>query len=141
MNTKIKYVAGALILAGLLTGGAAGCTSDADTAAQNLSTKAEKFEVQRKITVVNGRTDKVTFEVTGRCSVEFESPGRLMSMCKHGPDDFRKHYTVLGDAGMVQIEQLDPVDVDEYRTIIVIKPETVIPDFDLETSGDIEGDG
>lgn len=138
---KVKYIVGAVVLGTLLTAGANGCATDADTAAQNLSTKAEKFEVQRKITVVNGRTDKVTFEATGRCSVEFEGTQRIVAMCKHGEDDYRKHYTVLGDAGMVQIEQLDPIDVDEYRTQIIIKPETIIPDFDLETSGDIEGDG
>lgn len=137
-RNKILIALSAAALSGVAL---TGCTSDADTAAQNLSTKAEKFEVQRTITVVNGRTDKVTFEVTGRCSVEFETAGRLMAMCKHGPDDFRKHYTVLGDAGMVQIEQLGPIDVDEYHTQVVIKPETVIPDFDLETSGDVEKDG
>jgi hypothetical protein len=139
--TKPKYVIGAIALAALLTAASPGCTSDADTAAQNLSTKAEKFEVQRKITVVNTRSDKVVFEVTGRCSIEFESKERVMAMCKHGDDDFRKHYAVTGDTGMAMIEQLGPIDVDEYHTQIVIKPETIIPDFDLETSGDIEGDG
>lgn len=141
VNKTFKII-GAVVLGGLLlTGGAAGCASDADTAAENLSTKAEKFEVQRKITIVNTRSDKVVFEVTGRCSIEFESKERVMAMCKHGDDDFRKHYAVTGDTGMAMIEQLGPIDVDEYHTQIVIKPETIIPDFDLETSGDLEGDG
>lgn len=141
MKRSFKIIGAVILGSLLLTGGAAGCATDADTAAENLSTKAEKFEVQRQITVVNGRSDKVIFEVTGRCSIEFESKDRVMAMCKHGEGDFRKHYTVLGDAGMVQIEQLDPIDVDVYRTEVIIKPETVLPDFDLETSGDLEGDG
>lgn len=118
-----------------------GCTlSDADTAGHNLSKAAEQFEVQRRITVVNAITDKVVFEAEGRCSIE-TSTRQLIAVCKHGPDDFRKHYTGLGDNGMYLAEQLDPIDVDEYHTRIIIKPETLIPDLDVETSGDIEGDG
>jgi hypothetical protein len=115
------------------------CTSDADMASENLSKAAEQFEVQRRITVVNSFTDKVVFEVEGRCSIE--TGGTLVVTCKHGPNDFRKHYTGLGDNGMYLAEQLDPLDVDVYRTRLIIKPETVIPDPDLETSGDLEGDG
>jgi hypothetical protein len=128
------------VSAGLILATTAGCTSDADKASQNLSTAAEQFEVQRRITVVNTFTNEVTFETEGRCSIERESK-TLIVTCKHGESDYRKHYTGLGDNGMYQSTQLDPIDVDVYHTRIIIKPETVLPDFDLETSGDIEGDG
>lgn len=134
-----RYVIGAAILAALLTAGSPGCTSDADMASENLSTAAEQFEVQRRVTVVNSFTDKVVFEVEGRCSIE-PTAKQLVAICKHGPDDFRKHYTGVGDNGIWSAFQLDPVDVDVYHTRVIIKPETVLPDFDLETSGDIEGD-
>ncbi len=135
-----RYVIGGVFLAVLLTAASPGCTSDADMASENLSTAAEQFEVQRRITVVNPFSDKVVFEVEGRCSIE-PSNKQLVAICKHGPDDFRKHHTGVGDNGMWSSFQMDPVDVDVYHTRLIVKPETVLPDYDLETSGDIEGDG
>lgn len=137
---KAKYIIGSVALAALLTAGSPGCTSDADMASENLSTAAEQFEVQRRIVVVNAFTDQVVFEVEGRCSIE-PTAKQLVAICKHGDNDFRKHYTGIGDNGMWSSFQLDPIDVDVYHTRVIIKPETVLPDFDLETSGDLEGDG
>jgi hypothetical protein len=140
VNKSVKII-GAVILGGLLlTGGASGCTTDADMASENLSTAAEQFEVQRRITVVNSFSDKVVFEVEGRCSIE-PTAKQLVAICKHGENDFRKHYTGIGDNGIWSAFQLDPIDVDTYHTRLIVKPETVLPDFDLETSGDLEGDG
>jgi hypothetical protein len=138
--TKPKYVIGAIALAALLTAASPGCTSDADMASENLSTAAEQFEVQRRITVINPISDSVVFEVEGRCSIE-PSGNQLVAICKHGEDDFRKHNTGVGTIGMWSSFQLDPIKVDVYRTRLIVKPETVLPDVDLETSGDIEGDG
>lgn len=122
----------------------AGCTSDADQASRNLSTAAEQFEVQRRIVGINGITDEPAFEVEGRCSIESGNTGvagALEVTCKHGPEDFRKHYIGLSDNTFYVTTQLEGLDASEYRTRIIIKPETIIPDFDLETSGDLEGDG
>lgn len=124
----------------IISAGLAGCTSDADKASYNLSQAAEQFEVQRKVVGINGITDTVAFQVEGRCSIE-DQGNQLEVTCKHGDDDFRKHFIGLSDNTYYVTEQLDAVEVDVYRTRIIIKPETVLPDFDLETSGDLEGDG
>lgn len=70
---------------------AVGCGSNADTVDKNLIKEAEKFNVQRHIVGINGITDKILFEVEGKCSLEFP-PGRLEALCKHGDKDFRKHH-------------------------------------------------
>jgi hypothetical protein len=118
----------------------AGCTSDADMASENLSKAAEQFEVQRRITVIHPFTGEVVFETEGRCSIEPEAR-KLVTVCKHGEGDFRKHHTGIGDNALYSSVQLDPIDVDVYHTRIIVKPETVLPDIDFETSGDLEGDG
>lgn len=109
-----------------------GC-SQADTASNNISKEAEKFQVQRKIVGINGITDKVLFEVEGRCSVEKgESLGGVYDViCKHGDDDYRKHYLGLSDNVTFISTQLKGIDVSEYRTKIIIKP--AVPDLDLLT--------
>lgn len=115
----------------------AGCSSDADKASTNLSKAAEQFEVQRRIVGINGITDKVLFEVEGRCSLENGASmrGVLDVVCKHGPRDYRKHYVGLSDNVTFISTQLGGVDVSVYRTRIVIKPQNIVPDFDLVTGG------
>lgn len=115
---------------------AAGCTSDADRASQNLSTAADQFEIQRHIVGINGITDTILFEVEGRCSIQRD--GDLVVTCKHGPDDFRKHFLGLSDNVTFVNTQLEGVDVDVYRTRIILKPENILPNFDLITGEQVE---
>lgn len=114
-----------------------GCESDADKTSRNLSTAAEQFEIQRSIVGINGITDTVLFEVEGRCSIERD--GDLVVTCKHGPDDYRKHYVGLSDNVTFIATQMEGVDVDAYRTRIIIKPENIVPNFDLVTGEEVGG--
>ncbi len=115
--------------------GCGGCETDADVASDNVSKAAEQFEVQRRIVGINGITDKVLFEVEGRCSIEAgeSMEGVLDVICKHGPHDFRKHYVGLSDNVTFISTQLKGIDVSVYRTRIIVKPENIVPDFDLVT--------
>lgn len=140
MKNSVKIIGGVVLAGLLLTGGASGCTSDAQTVSENLSTAADQFEIQRKIVGINGITDKPAFVVEGRCSISDEAR-QLEVTCKHGDDDYRKHFVGLSDNVFYVATQLDGVDASEYHTRIIIKPESIVPDFDLETKGDIEGDG
>jgi hypothetical protein len=133
MKTPIRTIAIAGAIAGAILLGGAACTSKADTASENLSTAAENFEVQRSIVGVNGITDKVAFYVEGRCSIE-RVDGQLEVTCKEGENDLRKHFVGLSDNIFYVVTQLDAVDADEYRTRVIIKPESLIPAFDIETS-------
>ena len=125
-----KKIAAVVIALGLMFGATA-CGSDAKTVSDNLSKEADQFNVQRKITGVNGITDKVAFEVTGKCSIEPQDR-KLMVTCKHGDNDYRKHYVGLSDNTYWVAEQLDPLDVSRYHTLIVVRPEALIPDFKVE---------
>lgn len=109
-----------------------GCTSNAEKANQNLSTAADNFEVQRHIVGVNGITDKYAFEVVGRCSLN-DQGHQLEVTCKHGPNEYRKHMIGLSDNTFYVAEQLESVDVSVYHTRVIIKPETLLPEFELQT--------
>lgn len=130
MRAALALAAGALVIAGL-----AACTSDADEAARNLSTAAEQFEVQRRITVLHPFTGDVTFEVEGRCSMESTESalsGYTEVTCKIGPNEYAKHYIKSGDNGQVLMQQLETVDVSVYHHRVIIKPENILPEFDYE---------
>lgn len=133
MNRKFKV--GAVLAGGLAVLGLAGCTSDADKVSQNIATSAEAFEIQRTIVGINGITGETTFYAEGRCS--FEASGkRVDATCKHGEDDYRKHVFVLGDQDSVTITQEEGIDVSEYHTRIILKPQNIIPEFDIAMGED-----
>ncbi|MDI6024498.1 hypothetical protein QBL02_13200 [Leucobacter sp. UT-8R-CII-1-4] len=118
-------IAGAAVLGLVLVG----CSSDAQKASTNLSTAADNFEVQRMIVGINGITDEVLFSVEGRCSMERD--GDLVVTCKHGEGDYRKHYLGLSDNVTYVSTQLEGIDVSVYHTRIILKPQNILPDFDL----------
>lgn len=122
-----------------LAGVAAGCgESNADKANENIGKLCERFECQRSILFVNGVTDEVLWEVEGKCSLEQNGalPRNLEVLCKHGPDDYRKHHLGLSDNVTWISTQQEGLDVSEYRTKITFRPESIVPDLDLVT-----GDG
>ena len=115
----------------------AGCSSDADVASHNLSKAADQFEVTRRVVFYNGITDKYILVVEGRCSLgNYDAAGELTVTCKSGPNSYKKHFLGLSDNVTYFAEQLETVDVNEYRYRVIFKPESIIPDIDLETSID-----
>jgi hypothetical protein len=123
------------IILGLTLGIAAigaGCGSNADTVGDNISKEAEKFKVGRRIVVTNSITDKVEFSVQGRCSWE-DRARRLDVICKDGPKQYTKASIGLGDNTTWASVQLGKINVSEYRTKIIIRPTSIVPDLDLVT--------
>lgn len=109
----------------------AGCGSNAATVSENISKEADKFNVQRHIVGINGITDKILFEVEGKCSIKRD--GDLVVTCKHGPKDYRKHYVHLSDNVTYVNVQTKGIAVSEYRTKIILRPQSLAPDLDLVT--------
>ena len=115
-----------------------GCASEADKSSQNMGVKAEAFEVQREIIGTNTRSGEFLFYYSGRCSLESGSGesalrGYLQIMCKHGPDDYRKHFERESHDLHISSFQLEGIDVSVYHTDIRIKPQQVIPQITVET--------
>lgn len=110
-----------------------GC-SEADTASENLSTAADNFEVNRRIVFFNGITDTYLLTIEGRCSI-YDEGNQLEVTCKTGDDKYLKHFLGLSDNVSYFVEQSEAVDVDEYHYRVIFRPETIVPDIDMETSG------
>lgn len=128
---------GIIILSfGLLIAGSA-CTDDskADVASYNLSKAAEQFEIERRIVFFNGITDKYLLTVEGRCSVETSESalgGSLEVTCKIGPEQYKKHFLGLSDNVSFFVEQIDSADVSEYHYRVIFRPETIVPDIEID---------
>jgi hypothetical protein len=111
------------------------CGSQADTASQNLSKAADSFEITRRIVFYNGITGENILVIEGLCSLgNFDAAGELSVTCKVGPDSFKKHFLGLSDNVTYFAEQIDGAPADPFRYRVIFKPETLIPDIDLQTS-------
>lgn len=129
MKKKIKM----LILGAAVVGILGGC-SEADTVSENLSKSADSFQVQRRVVFFNGITDKYLLTVEGRCALNTESSKKLTVTCKIGKDQYKKHYLGLSDNVSYFVEQTDAKYEDAYHYKVLFRPETIVPDIDLQTS-------
>jgi len=108
------------------------CT-DADVASSNLSKAADNFEVNRRVVFYNGITDTYLLSIEGRCSLgnADDRSAQVTVTCKTGEDAYKKHFLGLSDNVTYFAEQLEPIDVSEYRYRVTFKPEVILPDIDL----------
>lgn len=130
-----KAVAGTLAALTLALGATA-CTSEADTASENVSKAADHFEVNRRITVINGITDKYLLVITGACSINIDDPKNLVVTCKTGPSQYKKFYAGLSDNVTYTVEQGRPIKVSGYHYKVVFRPSEIIPDVDFQGSSE-----
>jgi hypothetical protein len=131
MRSSVKIALAAIAAAAMLTG----CTSESDTVSENLSKEADDFKVLRRVVFFNGITDTYLLSLEGFCSITDEG-NQLEVTCKVGEDAYEKHFLGLSDNVSYFAEQLDPMSVDPYHYTVVFRPETIVPDIDLQTSGE-----
>ncbi len=106
------------------------CSSPADTVSHNLSNDADHFNIERRIVLINGITDKYLMVIEGRCSLGNDDPPRQLSVtCQVGPDSYTKSFFGLSDNVTFSVEQLRPAKVNEYHYQVNFRPETIIPDI------------
>lgn len=130
-----------IIVIGLTILTVAGCGNQAETASRNLSVAADQFEVERRIVFFNGITDTYLMTIEGRCSIKSDSAdGQLEVTCKVGREKYKKHFLGLSDNVSYFVEQVREIKVDEFHYKVVFKPETILPDVDVVTSGGKKGD-
>jgi hypothetical protein len=110
-----------------------GCTSEADTVSHNLSKSADSFEVQRRVVFFNGITDKYLLTMEGLCSITDEG-GQLEATCKVGEGQYKKHFLGLSDNVSYFVEQTDAKFEDPFHYKVIFRPESIVPDVDLQTS-------
>lgn len=132
MNKKILAPVAAIAAALSLSA----CNA-ADTASRNISYESDNFKVMRRIVFVNGITDKYLLSIEGLCSItKDKEDNQLEVTCKTGDSEYKKHYLGISDNVTYFVEQMDGSDVDTFHYKVAFRPETLLPDIDLQTSGD-----
>lgn len=113
----------------------AACT-EADTVSSNLSKSADSFEVQRKVVFFNGITDNYLLTIEGLCSIDVGDVKKIAVTCKVEEEKYKKHYLGLSDNVSYFVEQTDAKYEDPFHYKVIFRPESIVPDIDLQTSNE-----
>ena len=112
-----------------------GCTPDSQIASRNLSKAADMFEINRRVVFYNGITGEYILSVEGLCSIKADGADRQLELtCKTGANEFKKHFLGLSDNVTYFAEQLQPARSSVYHYRVIFKPQSIVPNIDLETS-------
>lgn len=101
--------------------------SEADKVSYNVSQDADNFNVIRRVTVINTRTDKAEFEAIGRISVNTEDDKKLVIIAETAKDVYKKHLINLTGNNMYVVEDLEGAKVNQYKYEVNYIPESIIP--------------
>ena len=108
----------ALLICLVLTG----CT-EVDQVSSNISKEADNFNVTRKSTVLNARTDTILLELTGTFSLQNNSENELEVIIETAEGKYQKDLVYLNDYTMYVVEDISGSDVDKYHYEINFLPE------------------
>ena len=92
--------------------------SQADNVTVQLKNDADEFQIVRRITVINLRTDSVLYEIEGRISYTVEADGDFSIVAKTGENSFKRDTIGVGQAGngiTYIVEQIEPLEEDPYH--------------------------
>jgi hypothetical protein len=98
-----------------------GCT-EAERVSQNISQEADNFNITRKLTDINQRTDTILFEMIGNFSIQKEADGDLAVVGENPDGTFYKHFVYLSGEISYISEQLIGKEVSKYSYEINFNP-------------------
>lgn len=93
----------------------------------NISKEADNFNVIRRLTVINARTDKPVFELIAAFSVSNNGNNELEVTCQTGVNEYKKHLVYLNEWTLYVIEDVSGAAVSPYRYEINFLPEMILP--------------
>lgn len=121
---KIKILIISVVLACALCA----CGSQAGIVSRNVSKEADNFNVTRRLTVINSRSDKVVLSMVGKISIEDVTDGiAVLVEIDHAKKIYQKHYVYLNEWTMYTVEDVSGVEVSPYIYEMEFMPEQIVP--------------
>lgn len=102
-----------------------GC-KEADRVSHNISQEADNFNVVRRLTVINCRSDKVTLQLTGTFSIHKNNDTNELEVTCELPDGkYTKHFVYLNEWTCYTVEDLSGSTVDKYSYELNFLPQEI----------------
>lgn len=109
--------------------------SQSDKVTHNLKREADEFNVRRRITVLNTRTDKAMMQITGLLSIRTDSDGDLNITIEKAPGEYMLNYAHLSQDTTYIVEQIETKEVSKYQYEIIFYPQNLVSGwFDYKIS-------
>lgn len=114
-----------LIALGLVAFVLSSCTQ-AENVRHNLRREADDFNVRRRITVLNARTDTPMMQITGLLAISTDDDGDLNITIEKGPNEYVLNYAHLSQDTTYIVEQIETKDVSKYKYEIKFYPTNIV---------------
>lgn len=114
---KVAFVAALVVsvLATVMVCGLSRCTERGQVS-YNLSQDADNFNVRRRVTVINMRSDKVLLQMEGCLSIKTDPETNELNIIAELPNGkYQKHFIYLNDWTMYTVEQVDSTKTDKFN--------------------------
>lgn len=119
MKKFIAVILSLVMGACLLTG----CSRESDMVSYNIGKEADNFNVTRRLTVINARTDTILLQLDGTFSLSNNSTNELEIICEVGEGVYQKHFVYLNDYTLYVVEDISGSGVDKYHYEINFLPQ------------------
>ena len=116
----------AILTAFMLLACLAGC-EEADRVSYNIAKEADNFNVTRRITVFNIRTDTVLMQMTGKMSLQNNDANELVVLVEVEKGTYQKHFIYLNEYTMYTVEDLNGTAVSPYAYELEFLPQMLVP--------------
>ncbi len=124
---RILGILAVLIIMALIAVGMTGCR-EAYRVSYNVSKEADNFNVVRRLTVINTRTDKCILQMTGRISLEDVDGGvAVLVELDREKGIYQKHYIYMNEWTMYTCEDVNGTDVSRYAYEMEFMPQILNP--------------
>lgn len=104
------------------------CIGCVPASTEQISTQSDatKFETERRISVINTRTDNPIFTMTGYFALSDIKSDALTITSKTGPDEYRVNYLHLNDDTIYFVEDITGAHVSKYRYEVYFYPDPIV---------------
>jgi hypothetical protein len=108
-----------------------------DVVRSNLKREADDFNIRRRITVLNTRTDTPMMQITGLLSISTDSDGDLNITIEKAPGEYVLNFAHLSQDTTYIVEQIETKEVSKYQYEIKFYPSQLISGwYDLQLADD-----
>ena len=127
MKSNWKKIIKVMSVIMLIVAMCTGCRQS-DKVSHNVSKEADNFNVVRRLTVINARTDKPVFELIGTFSIKTDAADKQLEViCETGKNEYKKHFISLNQWTIYVVEDIGGADVNKYRYEVNFLPEMILP--------------
>ena len=107
-----------------------GCeVRESERVSYNLSKQADNFNITRRLTVFNMRTDRCIMQMTGRMSIQDEGHDELAVIVEVDRKNhiYQKHFVYLNEWTMYTVEDVTGAKVSRYAYEVEFLPQALAP--------------